>query len=126
MAEVESSSLQRRDRTAAQHRQISLPGCFGGFGLRHEAIGLNADAAFWAAWVGMNLRVPLLALAIGLCTLICTGATEAAQARTRLHHAGVKVDTHGSAGYTAAAAAEYEAAPCSKALAVNDLSPIPL
>ncbi len=33
----------------------------------------------------------------------------------------MKVDTHGSVGYTAAAAAEYEAGPWSKDLAVNDL-----
>ena len=33
-------------------------------------MGLNADAAVWAAWVGMNLRAPLLALAIGLGTII--------------------------------------------------------
>ena len=94
--ELAKAILQRGEITAAQRTQIGLPGCFGGFGLRHEAIGLSADAAFWAAWVGMSQRVPLLTAAIGLGPLACTGGIEAAQARTRLQAAGVKVDIHGS------------------------------
>jgi hypothetical protein len=33
---------------SARKRQLSLPGCFGGFGLRLNASGLLADAAYYA------------------------------------------------------------------------------
>ncbi len=118
--------LQRGELSPQQHAQISLPGCYGGFGLRHEAIGLCADAAFWAAWVGMKQRVSLLTAAIGMGPLQCTGTAEATQARQRLGAAGVSVDTLGAVSFTSAAAAEYEGGPWHKDTPTTQLGSLAL
>ena len=54
-----------------------MPGAFGGLGMRAEALGLCADAALWAAWVAMRIRVPLFAAAVGLGAAGCAGGADA-------------------------------------------------
>ena len=91
--------------------QLRLPGAYGGMGLRREAEGLMADAALWAAWVSMSVRVPQLAQSLGLTVGTCAGETAANAAKSRLEGAGVLVDTLGGVKFTQAACEEYAAGP---------------
>ena len=114
------------DLDEAQRGQLRLPGAFGGMGLRAEALGLCADAALWAAWVAMRIRVPLLAAAIGLGAAGCAGGADAQQARQRLQDAGVRVDNAGTVTYTPTAAAEYGAGPWSADTPIDQLGGLSL
>ena len=114
------------DLDEAQRGQLRLPGAFGGMGLRAEALGLCADAALWAAWVAMRIRVPLLAAAIGLGAAGCAGGADAQQARQRLQDAGVIVDNAGTVTYTPTAAAEHGAGPWSADTPIDQLGGLSL
>ena len=96
-----------------------MSGAFGGMGLRREAEGLMADAAFWAVSLSMGSRAPLLAGQLGRSIAGCAGMSHALGAKSRLELAGVMVDTHGSVRYTQAALDEYNAGPWKADLAAD-------
>ncbi|CAK0859372.1 unnamed protein product, partial [Prorocentrum cordatum] len=98
---------------AAAVTQMRLAGAFGGMGLRREAAGSTADAAFWAAWAAMQARIPVFAAALGVWIDGCAGALDAGEALSRLGAAGVTVDLQGGVRFTPAAAAEYAGGPWS-------------
>ena len=94
--------------------QMRLAGAFGGMGLRREALGSMADAAFWAAWASMQARIPVLASGLGVRVNGCAGALEASEAKSRLEAEGVVVDLQGGVRFTSDAASAYASSPWSQ------------
>ena len=79
------------DMNNVAQRRLALSSSFGGCGLRREAHGLFADAAFWAAWTTKADRVRAVAHALGRPVPACHGAEDARDAAARLQLAGVSV-----------------------------------
>ena len=69
--------------------RLALPGALGGCGLRMDAVGLAADAAFWSTWAMTTKVAPGIAREAGLGKVPAADEQAAAAARARLAEAGV-------------------------------------
>jgi hypothetical protein len=115
---------------SARKRQLSLPGCFGGFGLRLNASGLIADAAYYAAWSALSPQVSRYCLTLGLASSTCAGEMQALQARDRLRIAGIIANDAGMVEFSADAKVAYDMSPWgpdtpSAALGRRSIEPLP-
>ena len=104
--EITSKELERHSHGAVcgllgdeldEHamRRMVLPGVLGGCGLRMDAVGLAADAAFWSTWAMTVKVVPGVAKDAGLGKVSNADELAAAAAQRRLAEAGVEVDADG-------------------------------
>ena len=72
-------------------RRLVLPGALGRCGLRMDAVGLAADAAFWSTWAMTTKVAPGIAKEAGLGKVPTADVQAAVAARARLAEAGVEV-----------------------------------
>jgi hypothetical protein len=115
---------------SARKRQMSLPGCFGGFGLRLNASGLLADAAYFAAWSALSPQVSRYCQTLGLLSSTCAGEMQALQARDLLRIAGISANDAGMVEFSADAKVAYDMSPWgpdipSSAVGRRSIEPMP-
>ena len=100
-------------------RRMVLPGALGGCGLRMDAVGLAADAAFWSTWAMTVKVVPGVAKDAGLGKVSNADELAAAAARRRLAEAGVEVDADGRVAFSQVQRNMYAASPWNHDLPVS-------